>query len=158
MGYESPRTVLYTMVTAAHRAGARRATERTVDQVLADSFPASDPPSWTLGVARVDALYFGRSAEHKGIVDVPRPLGTSGTSLQFLASLAGAVGIALVIPFMFLLAGSAKWTVPFASFRKQSARSEVVREPLTSDDYVRASDKTHPRRSDRNHAETKARL
>ncbi len=29
----------------------RLAAERALDAVLADSFPASDPPSWTLGVA-----------------------------------------------------------------------------------------------------------
>ena len=29
------------------------AAERALDAVLADSFPASDPPSWTLGVAHV---------------------------------------------------------------------------------------------------------
>ena len=28
----------------------RLAAERALDAVLADSFPASDPPSWTLGV------------------------------------------------------------------------------------------------------------
>jgi len=37
---------------AASRATERRlAAERAVDAVLADSFPASDPPPWTLGVS-----------------------------------------------------------------------------------------------------------
>jgi hypothetical protein len=32
----------------------RLAAERAIDDVLADSFPASDPPSWNLGVTRPD--------------------------------------------------------------------------------------------------------
>ena len=37
---------------AASRATERRlAAERALDAVLADSFPASDPPPWTLGVS-----------------------------------------------------------------------------------------------------------
>jgi|SoiMethySBSTD1v2_1073268.scaffolds.fasta_scaffold00497_35 hypothetical protein len=30
----------------------RLAAERAIDDVLADSFPASDPPSWNAGIAR----------------------------------------------------------------------------------------------------------
>jgi hypothetical protein len=30
----------------------RMAQERALDQVLADSFPASDPPSWNTGIVR----------------------------------------------------------------------------------------------------------
>ena len=34
--------------------GDRLATEEALDQVLADSFPASDPPSWNPGIARLN--------------------------------------------------------------------------------------------------------
>jgi hypothetical protein len=34
--------------------GHRRAAEEALDQVLADSFPASDPPSWNPGTARLN--------------------------------------------------------------------------------------------------------
>ena len=40
----------------------RLAAERAIDDALEDSFPASDPPSWTPGVARVDPTSAGRRA------------------------------------------------------------------------------------------------
>lgn len=40
------------------------AEEREVDRVLADSFPASDPPSWTLGVAPAGETMASRDKHH----------------------------------------------------------------------------------------------
>lgn len=34
----------------------RLAAERAIDNVLEDSFPASDPPSWNAGVARLEPI------------------------------------------------------------------------------------------------------
>ena len=95
----------------------RLAVERAIDDVLADSFPASDPPSWNPGVARPDPgiSAFGHevalvatSAADAGrarSVDVSRPMSTGRTLLQGLVSLAGAAGIALLVPFAILLVG-----------------------------------------------------
>ena len=108
------------LVTSAHQQ-ARYAAERALDQVLADSFPASDPPSWTLGVAQPAPSGSTESAQSadetamenrngepvkvKGdVIDVSLPR-TKRTFLQVLASLAGAAGIALIVPFVILLIG-----------------------------------------------------
>ena len=96
----------------------RLAVERAIDDVLADSFPASDPPSWNPGVARPDpvvsafghevALVAASTADagraDRG-VDVSRPMSAERTFLQGLVSLAGAAGIALLVPFAILLVG-----------------------------------------------------
>jgi hypothetical protein len=40
----------------------RCAAERAIDDVLADSFPASDPPSWNPGISRPEPVV---SARHR---------------------------------------------------------------------------------------------
>jgi hypothetical protein len=95
----------------------RLAAERAVDSVLADSFPASDPPSWTLGITRPQperqATIAETVAPHdsraalvgEDMIDVSRPATDGGTFLKGLVSLAGAVGIALLVPVVILLIG-----------------------------------------------------
>jgi hypothetical protein len=46
----------------------RLAAERALDNVLADSFPASDPPSWTSGIARPEPARHATDEAAPGIV------------------------------------------------------------------------------------------
>lgn len=99
---------------------ARYAAERALDQILADSFPASDPPSWTLGISRPEPVRRaskvearaddGAKGDHRepgriDILDVSLPPDTGRPFLRAMASLAGAAGIALLVPFVILLVG-----------------------------------------------------
>ena len=98
----------------------RLAAERAIDDVLADSFPASDPPSWNPGITRLDldvdlahrasgqTLLTDAGERGNGftdVIDVSRPTRGGRTFLQGLVSLAGAAGIALAVPFVILLIG-----------------------------------------------------
>jgi hypothetical protein len=98
--------------------GRRLAAERALDQVLADSFPASDPPSWNTGIVRpgpragmephaerFEAIDTAARAVASDVLDVSRPRSGDRTFCQGLVSLAGAAGIALLVPFAILLVG-----------------------------------------------------
>jgi hypothetical protein len=95
----------------------RLAAERAVDSVLADSFPASDPPSWTLGITHPQPERRATNAEtvapdadraeavKADVIDTFRPAADGRTLLKGLVSLGGAAGIALLVPFAILLIG-----------------------------------------------------
>lgn len=107
----------------AGEAGERRrqVAEQALDQVLADSFPASDPPSWNPGIVRPDPVA-SRAAQPAAretrppdrhqpltgvdtIVLVSEPIATERSFVERLAAGVGALLVAMLLPLGILLAG-----------------------------------------------------
>ena len=94
----------------------RVAIERALDEVLADSFPASDPPSWNTGIIRpqpagsfasgsVPGQHAEKSVRMGDVIDVSRPADGDRTFLHTVVSVVGAAGLALLAGIGILLAG-----------------------------------------------------
>jgi len=97
-----------------------RQSELAIDDALAGSFPASDPPAWNPGMARPIPVETSRGRANDirlaaardetvpgtpGTIALSRPYRSERTVLQVLISLVGAAGIALLLPFPILLVG-----------------------------------------------------
>jgi hypothetical protein len=81
-------------------------TSQAIDDVLAGTFPASDPPAWTPGMAR-PAPEIGKDVRTSGVIDVSRPPGSGRTLIQqALVSLLGAAVAALVVLLAILAVGT----------------------------------------------------
>jgi hypothetical protein len=125
LGISPPGIVTQSEVRTSEQTAARLAAERALDEILADSFPASDPPSWNPGLARPEPLddlarLEPLEASTAYIEDVAVPgdgmavswgSNERRTLIQAFVSLTGAAGIGLLVPFAILLVG-----VPIALF------------------------------------------
>ena len=94
---------------------------RAIDDVLIGTFPASDPPAWSPGIARVapplheagarpltgDESSRGRRDVRPAMRPVaPDPGPPAPTFVQSLVALVGVAGFAVLVPFAILAIGA----------------------------------------------------
>ena len=92
-------------------------TAQAIDDVLAGSFPASDPPAWTSGMARPAPEIAERAdsgtlqdetndLRASGVMDVSPPADPARPFARGLVSLTVAAGLALLVPMAILAVAS----------------------------------------------------
>jgi hypothetical protein len=109
--------------TAVRKADVRpdhQAAGHALDEILAASFPASDPPSWNSGTAYLNPVRGqaepGRPVDigtksrppalfGQGVITTSRKGSGEMTFVDIVTSFAGATGIVLLVPLAILLIG-----------------------------------------------------
>jgi len=80
-----------------------RRSERAMDEAIAESFPASDPPAWNPGLARPIPVEITRAAS---VIDVSQPRKADRTAAEVVVSIGAMVGVALLAPVAILAIGT----------------------------------------------------
>ena len=103
------------------RARTARVTEAAMDETIAESFPASDPPAWNPGLARLMPAAIAEAPRRDvyppanldvpitsgpGVIDVSQPRKPNRTAVEVAISIGALVGVVLLAPLAVLTVGT----------------------------------------------------